>query len=489
MYVTGHAHAAFEGAPRTLQVARLWGDATGWLEVRAGQVLRAEVREGVSTHLRARVNLRVSAGGTLHVPARTTLARTSLELRGRATFQHLVVDQGGVLELYDSAATATYSSSSGAYTDTSAPGSLYLTSLTVHFGARVTPRAGLRIGVERLHLKRHVAVIAAVVDVTAVTVVMERGSQLSVARQAARGAPGDSAGAGGGAYASGGGVGRAVPLAEATRAYGTMYAPIANGSSSTSGARGASFIRIRTAYLYLDGRLNADGGASEAGGGGSGGSIYVVCSAGLYGLGSMTADGGDTRSPDAGAGSGGRIAVYSQRSHFSGAYSATGGRGPAPHGDGGPGSVYTRQGSELRRDLVENLLVDNRGGQRHHYLTLSEADTRLRLDSVQMRCNAKLQMVADGRQRSLQISKVPRLYFHPVIVLYPVISQAVTLASLSTSSPLCPSPCHHSPPCHLSFCHCYHPAPPVTSLSITLQPLSHRCPVVITLITLETAIH
>ena len=361
-------------------------------------MLKAQVVEGLVTKYRTNINIDIDEGATLHVPKTIAVDGTQLLVRGRITFKNLIVERKGKVVLSNTSATASYTQ--GQYPLTETAGTYLLSSIVLKFGSMFEFSAGLTLTVETMILKRYVNVEADFVNITADLLVLERAAALSVAGKATHSSIGDGSGKGGGAYASSGGFGTGT-------AFGTLYTPELPGSRGGKGGAGGSYLYIEVGVFYLDGRLNADGSASDTGGGGSGGSIYVQCRQTLHGLGSFTATGGDTTSPQGGAGSGGRIAVYMGKNLFYGGMHASGGMGKAAESPGGPGSIYTLKGSDAYHNLQENLIVDNAGGQKKHYLTLDEgARLDLQLSHVTMYNYAKLQLVNDEMNRTLKVDNI-----------------------------------------------------------------------------------
>ena len=374
------------------------GDQTGWIYVRHSQILKAQVVEGLVTKFRSNINMDIGKNATLHVPNTIAVDGTHLLVKGRITFKNLIVEQNGKVVLSKTSATASYTK--GQYQLTAAAGTYLLSSIILKYGAQFEFSAGLTLTVETMVLKRYVKIEADFVNITAGILVLERAAELSVAGKATGSSIGDGRGIEGGSYASSGGMGTGT-------AYGTMYKPVLPGSRGGNGGAGGSFLYIEVDVFYLDGRLSADGGASNTGGGGSGGSIYVLCRKTLHGLGVITATGGETQSLMGGAGSGGRIAVYMRKNMFYGTMQASSGMGRATQSLGGPGSIYTQQGSSADHNLHENLVVDNAVGQEFHYLTLDEGSkVNLVLSHVTMYNYAKLQLVGDGKNRTLRVDKI-----------------------------------------------------------------------------------
>ena len=360
-------------------------------------MLKAQVVEGLVTNFRTNINIDIDENATLHVPKTIVVDGTQLSVRGRVTFKNLTIERNGTVVMDKTSATASYGTKGYEFTH---DGSYLLSSIVLKYGAHFQFNAGLTLIVQTMVLKRYVKIEADYVHITADILVMERAAELSVAGKATSPSPGDGLGKEGGSYASSGGMGTGT-------AFGTLYKPVRPGSRGGNGGAGGSNLYIKADMFYLDGRIDADGSASAAGGGGSGGSIYVQCRQTLHGLGTITAKGGDTTSPQGGAGSGGRIAVYMGKNLFYGRMHASGGMGKAAESPGGPGSIYTQQGSIADHNLQENLIVDNAVGQKKHYLTLAEGNRLdLLLSHVTMYNYAKLQMVNDGKSRTLQVDNI-----------------------------------------------------------------------------------
>ncbi|MBL9129133.1 MAG: hypothetical protein JNL97_15895, partial [Verrucomicrobiales bacterium] len=148
-----------------------------------------------------------------------------------------------------------------------------------------------------------------------------------------RGHPGKGPGGGGqgGDYNRGGGGGyggqgqsvRGIPMGWGGAAYGSAQMPLDLGSGgggadgSRGGAGGGALRLIAGSRFRLEGLISADGEAGAGnGGGGSGGSIWIEAGE-LTGGGVVRARGGEG-GEGAGAGAGGRVAVYYDRSEYTG---------------------------------------------------------------------------------------------------------------------------------------------------------------------------
>lgn len=395
----------YSGITTELKLATLLGDKTGWLHVRDSQILRAEVVEGIQGHLITNINIQIDVNSTLHVPVNMTVDETQLVLAGTVTFNNLVVENGGQVQLKSTSLTATFAQNN--YIHTSEPGAYTLGSLDLKRGSVFSPETGLQLQIGVMEMKRFVVLYADFINITAGTLILERGAELNVDGRSLRpsDAPGGHGGnLNGGAYASEGGVGQGDTLDEAAKPYGTIYTPVLHGSNGGNGGHGGGFIYIRTDNVHLDGVLSANGASSPSGGGGSGGSIYVICDNRLSGLGRMQVDGGDAHDIAAGAGSGGKIAVHAAAEIFLGSFSAAGGSGDSVYGKGGPGSIYQKIGNGL--EIVESLKIDNTNGQGYHYMTLDETSMSLNFDVVDINNYAKLQVKNDNLTRNLNIKKI-----------------------------------------------------------------------------------
>lgn len=386
------------------------GDKTAWLFVEDQQILKAEYIEGVQSHLVTVVNLDVGANATLQVPLNMTVAGTKAVLSGKVTFLNLFVESGGEIVLNPTSFTATFSS--GSYQPTSSPGSYTLSMLILKRGSNFSPADGLNLEVVSMHMKRYVKLYANYVQLSVGYLMIEREAELNVAGRAlVADAPASGQGRdkSGGAYASSGGVGSSFTTDDAPEAYGTIYKPLIVGTRGGDGGYGASTIKISTVDFDLYGLLSANGNSSSTGGGGSGGSIYVVCLKTIQGLGEMNVDGGAATGNDGGGGSGGRIAVEALTDSFSaaGTFSAKGGNSPAPHGKGGPGSIYLQTGSATAGTIVGALRIDNSNGQEDYYMTLDETIVDLDFDNLYIFNYSKLQIASDTCiNKTININKV-----------------------------------------------------------------------------------
>lgn len=372
------------------------------------QILKAEVFEGEQRHFITNINIDLGESATLHVPLNMTVSGCTVNLKGKVTFNNLIVENGGEVILEPTSMTAKYSGGVYDISD-STPGIYSLGYIGLKFGSTFKPSGGLQLIAVSMDIKRYIVMYSDFVDLKIATLTMERGAELNVAGKALEsGAPATSHGSNknGGSYASEGGVGNGYNVNTVSTPYGTIYNPLLQGSKGGSGGSGGGYISIQTDTFTLDGILRANGDSSTSGGGGSGGSIYATSSTMLKGFGLMESNGGDTSSSGAGGGSGGRIAAYAKNDLFSGVgtYRAKGGASPATNGRGGPGSIYTKVGSG--KNEYETLTVDNENGQTVYYLTLNENNTGLSFDLVNIKNYAKLQMTEDIKQRTLNILSV-----------------------------------------------------------------------------------
>ncbi|HWQ91630.1 MAG TPA: carboxypeptidase-like regulatory domain-containing protein, partial [Clostridia bacterium] len=170
---------------------------------------------------------------------------------------------------------------------------------------------------------------------------------------------GTAGGAGHGGY---GGQG-SDPRMSGGNTYGSLSAPVDNGSgggsaySYYSGGPGGGAIRLNVSgSLTVNGTISANGGDASAygSGGGSGGSIWLTCHT-LAGSGVIGANGGAGQ--NAGGGGGGRIALQLTYDTFTGRCTAIGGGG---NSIGGAGTIYIQNSKQSYNPQV---IVDN-GGQR-----------------------------------------------------------------------------------------------------------------------------
>ena len=410
LLLTGYAHAIFGEDSTQLEFAAILGDKTGTMHVTDTQILKAAVREGIISSVRIDININVGAEATLHVPQTVIIAGTTVDLEGTASFNKLIVEENGILKTHPTSYTSNYVN--GIFEKTSTLGSLLLTSIQLKHGSDFQPAGSLILRVGMFEMKRFVILEADYVDIIAGTLILEREAQLNALGKGSASdqvVPLESHGTdkNGGGHAAQGGVGDGYGVNDAAEPFGTLYRKdemsqtvMRPGSSGGNGGMGGGWIKIKTDDFILDGILQASGAGSTVGGGGSGGSIYVECKE-LKGLGLMESKGGSVTCSACGAGSGGYIGVNMDTDTYEGKYSAPGGTSPAPHGNGGPGSIYTVSGTN-----GEKLAVDNENGQKDYYMTLEENDPNVELDVVDLFNNAKLQLKKDDRERTLKINKV-----------------------------------------------------------------------------------
>lgn len=395
----------FGTSDTVLRLEDIAGDSTGTIHVTDQQVVLAAVVEGIPGSFTTIVNFIVGEYATLHVPKTLIVAGVTLDIKGTCTLNDIIIESGGTLKGYETTFTSVYVN--GQYEPKSVPGSYSLSSMKLKAGANfILPIGGLRMEIGTLELKRFVVLEVDFVELTAVTLILERGAALSTNGKAPANSPlipsgAHGTGKNGGAHAAAGGVAHGVTTDDASDPYGTIYKPLTPGASGGQGGSGGGFINIFTDELILGGILRSSGEDSATGGGGAGGSIYVICMFALKGLGVMEAKGGSVTSTSAGAGSGGHIAVEMKSDEYQGKFSAAGGTSPASHGDGGPGSIYL-----VSDNYGEKLILDNENGQTDYYTTLNETTLDLNFDLVDIYNNAKLQLNKDGKTRRLNIMKV-----------------------------------------------------------------------------------
>lgn len=338
-----------------------------------------------------------------------TVSGCTVDLSGMVTFNNLVVESGGEVILNPTSMTASYTDS-GYDISASEAGVYTLNYLALKAGSTFSPSVGLQLVAVTVEIKRNIVFYADFADLKVGTLTMERGAEINVGgvglSDAAVPATAHGTGLNGGAYASEGGVGENITIDQAATPYGSIYQTLLPGSNGGNGGKGAGYISIQADVFTLNGNLRANGGSSDTGGGGSGGSIYVNTLSLFRGFGLIESNGGDTTNSAAGGGSGGRIAVYTENDEFSseGTYRAKGGESPATNGRGGPGSIYTGVGSG--KNLVETLTVDNENEQLNFYLTLSESIHDITFDYLNAKSYAKLQMIEDEIQRTLDVKSV-----------------------------------------------------------------------------------
>ena len=406
----GYANVIFGKADTLLEFAAIDGDKTGVMHVTDTQTLKAAVKTGVISSFTTNIHIEVGPTAKLHVPQTLIIAGTTINFEGTASFNNLIVEENGILKTHPTSYTSSYVN--GAFKAISDPGSFLLGSIQLKHGSDFQPAGPLIVQVGTFEMKRFVVLEADYVDLKAGTIILERAAELNVLGMAFVDAPEVPAAShgtdkNGGGHAAQGGVGSAYTVNDAASPFGTLYRKedMANtkmrpGSSGGNGGRGGAYIKIKCDDFILDGILQASGQGSSVGGGGSGGSVYVETKV-LKGLGLMESKGGSVTCSACGGGSGGYIGVDMETDSYEGEYSASGGESPAPHGDGGPGSIYTVSDTN-----GEKLIVDNANGQQDYYMTLKENVTDVRFTDVDLYNYAKLQLEKDGTKRTLNIDKI-----------------------------------------------------------------------------------
>ena len=406
----GYANVIYGKSDTLLEFAAIEGDKTGVMHVTDTQTLKAAVKTGVISSFTTNINIEVGPTANLHVPQTLIIAGVTINLEGTASFNKLIVEDEGILKTHPTSYTSNYVD--GTFKSTSDPGSFLLGSIQLKHGSDFQPAGPLIVQVGTFEMKRSVVLEADYVDLNADTIILERAAELNVLGRAFVDdpiVPADAHGKnkGGGAAAAQGGVGSSYTVDDASKPFGTLYREedmaktvMRPGSSGGDGGRGGSYIKVKSKDFILDGDLEASGQDSTGGGGGSGGSIYVETKV-LKGLGWMKANGGSVTCSACGAGSGGFIGVDMETDSYEGKYNASGGESPAPHGDGGPGSIYTVSDTN-----GEKLVVDNANGQQDYYMTLRENRTDVLFTVVDLYNYAKLQLYKDGVKRTLLILKV-----------------------------------------------------------------------------------
>jgi hypothetical protein len=178
-------------------------------------------------------------------------------------------------------------------------------------------------------------------------------------------------GAGGSGSWAGGGAGHggdghvSASGAPGGLAYGSELEPSTPGSQGGPGTGGAGTDGGGVVRLIVGGTLTVEGsvtanartGPPDNAGGGSGGSIFLSTRA-FAGAGEIHADGASGEWVDGGSGAGGRIAIYRDRSEFTGAITVNGGGGARPGGRGtihvsaSPALVWLAPGETWLRGLA-----------------------------------------------------------------------------------------------------------------------------------------
>ena len=426
-----------------LVIHKLIGDRTGLLQSHAGHVLFVEVVESVPTVSKTPVNFVIDRGSemvfgpTLHViglgvPTFPDKSPISLDLNGRLTnVDNIIVNQFATVFFRESAHTAKLEN--GEYVKIGSAGNFsfgtiqLLTESNMNFSADL----GMRFLVNEFQARYASRLSAEHIELLTSSISVEVGSLVTcsagdrpedtVSSSQGQGSPGSSTyEAGGAGHANLGG--NSYDVTDAVGAdggtyYGDLFMASERGSNggdgfgSTPGGRGGGYMNIVVGSTFrLDGQLSVDASDGASGsGGGSGGSVYISAKE-FDGLGAITAHGGGGDGITSGGGSGGIITVHtSQANNYEGTYDAYGGQGNPNNGEqvshGGPGSVFLHH-------LVEGypytkLFIDNRDRSWVHYFTLREAGkSDFYLDEIHIDNNASLQLIDDGLQQKLTVSKL-----------------------------------------------------------------------------------
>jgi len=185
--------------------------------------------------------------------------------------------------------------------------------------------------------------------------------------------PDPSQQANGAGHAGRGGIGWLVTPPTDGIIYGSITNPMAMGSGAAS--HGGGMIRLIAGSLIVDGGLLVH--AESAGAPfatGSGGSLWITCTNIFSGTGLLDASGGlltGVASPLGGAGSGGRMAVFTPASMFTGTYRAM---SPSSRA-GAAGTIYVNVAG------ADSLILDNAGTTANMFTALPRF-TRLSNDFI-----------------------------------------------------------------------------------------------------------
>ncbi len=163
-------------------------------------------------------------------------------------------------------------------------------------------------------------------------------------------------GSSGGSHAGLGGAGRFYPPEKLGPACGDWAQPTEPGSGGSRGtSHGGGALRLNVGgAAHIDGTLAADGTRTNSAG--AGGSLWLTCGT-FSGSGVLRASGGNGASL-AGSGGGGRVAVWSAASTFTGTLSARAGWNGIP---GGAGTVFTKTGAGRGLLVFDNGGLDDAG--------------------------------------------------------------------------------------------------------------------------------
>ena len=422
-----------------IRIGRMFGDGTGLIHTHADQKFIIEYTEGGSRSFVAGVNLKMDEGSEIIFPStvyiygdgvqlRDATEVRALDLNGRLTgVSSMIVARGKTLFLDLNFHTAQLQAYNGGddivHATINDNGVFSMGVLDVKSASilRTGPDALLKGSVGELDLRFEAVLSAETIELSASNLNVEKGARVttSVLDRAydtldyATGQGQDGTHFSGGGHASRGGFdynsGGTAVEAEGGAYYGDAFEPVLRGarggagSGCTAGGAGAGVIKVTVANeLFLDGKIEANGGDVTGNcGGGSGGSVLITTRE-LDGHGEFEVMGGT----GAFGGSGGRIAISVDSEHtFDGTFVTYGGAGSADTylASGGPGSAYVE---DLRYNQPYNVLqIDNNNMHWDQYYTLTGA-TQFAFSELHLYNGASLQMLDDGTPRNMSIKSM-----------------------------------------------------------------------------------
>lgn len=229
-----------------LKVKHLQGDKTGWVHVRPGQILRAQITEGLQGSFVTSVNFNVMENATLHVPLNLTVDGTSLVLGGLVTFKNLILEENGRVQLKKTSQSGSFEK--GIYRPTSTKGCYLLGTLILKQGSQFEPEENLCLEAGLFEMKRYVKLTAKNISIQAGTVILQREACLDAKGQSSGLQIPLTANAShnnGGAHASEGGVRQGQDIGMAAKPFGSIYEPRSPGGFGGNNVPGGGVIFIQ----------------------------------------------------------------------------------------------------------------------------------------------------------------------------------------------------------------------------------------------------
>ena len=420
--------AQLEISLTSINLGRILGDASGFLDVQADQEFFIEFRSHESVRSSPPANFILREGGTAFVCQDFRVVGThdpAIDFQGNLHGPfNLTLDTGRHVSITDTATNAVLRS--GQYS-TSPEGTMTWSHLSLHDEATYTYSTHLRLTTVDIMMRFHSLIQAETVDIVTRDFHLQGGATVDVDARGpdaeageCSGSTDDSGYGRGGCH--GGYGGQAVTYGDwnyVGTPYGSYITPThpGSGGGTGSGGSGGSTVKIQVDNnFHVDGLITANGGDSSGGNGGGGSAGSVKIDTLLFsGHGFVSAIGGSGNGYGYG-GAGGRVALNCDWTReYSGDFWAYGGMGGDTNSNDGAngaagtvwiidnprGPAFARyvnntQGEEVRVNENELLFLDN--DDRQHQLPtviMSENDDYFEMLEVEARNHVVLQMHGD----------------------------------------------------------------------------------------------